>query len=175
MTCICFIYIVWVHELIIQLENYTCIFYTFYIHTNFKHFHVFVFILSSAMSIAESSKLPGYGEENTNGSVSSFTLSLSNSATSFSSGTGTSTGASSRNSSFTQRAGHHPMWNMIIFSWFLTYTTAATAFLIFDLTRKNNKYRCVYSAASRRMYNATTPLRIQVCAQPLNKKPNSSK
>jgi len=63
----------------------------------------------SAMSIAESSKLPGYGEENTNGSVSSFTLSLSNSATSFSSGTGTSTGASSRNSSFTQRAGHHPM------------------------------------------------------------------
>ena len=62
------------------------------------------------MSIAESSKLPGYGEENTNGSVSSFTLSLSNSATSFSSGTGTSTGASSRNSSFTQqRAGHHPM------------------------------------------------------------------
>ena len=172
MTCICFIYIVWVHELIIQLENYTCI---FYIHTNFKHFHVFVFILSSAMSIAESSKLPGYGEENTNGSVSSFTLSLSNSATSFSSGTGTSTGASSRNSSFTQRAGHHPMWNMIIFSWFLTYTTAATAFLIFDLTRKNNKYRCVYSAASRRMYNATTPLRIQVCAQPLNKKPNSSK
>ena len=136
---------------------------------------LFFFILSSAMSIAESSKLPGYGEENTNGSVSSFTLSLSNSATSFSSGTGTSTGASSRNSSFTQRAGHHPMWNIIIFSWFLTYTTAATAFLIFDLTRKNNKYRCVYSAASRRMYNATTPLRILVCAQPLNKKPNSSK
>merc|ERR1711953_1075385 len=43
----------------------------------------------SAMSIAESSKFPGYGEETSNGSVSSFTLSLSNSATSFSSGTGT--------------------------------------------------------------------------------------
>ena len=35
----------------------------------------------------------------------------------------------------------------------------------------------MYSAAataSRRMYNATTPLRIQVCARSLYKKPNSS-
>ena len=62
----------------------------------------------SAMSIAESSKLPGYGEETTNGSVNSFTLSHSSSASSFSSGT---SGASSRNSHSytTQRAGHHPM------------------------------------------------------------------
>merc|ERR1712066_225268 len=40
----------------------------------------------SAMSIAESSKLPGYGEGE-NGSVNSFTLSHSSSASSFSSGT----------------------------------------------------------------------------------------
>ena len=53
-------------------------------------------------------------------------------------------------------------------SWFLT---AATAFLNFDLKKKQNKYRCTPpppqpQPASRRMYNAT-PLRIQVCAQPL--------
>ena len=65
------------------------------------------------MSIAESSKLPGYGEETTNGSVNSFTLSHSSSASSFSSGT---SGASSRNSHSytTQRAGHHPMWIPLI-------------------------------------------------------------
>merc|ERR1711899_415616 len=63
----------------------------------------------SAMSIAESSKFPGYGEETSNGSANSFTLSHSSSASSgFNSGPSHhgSHGAtsSSRNSSFSQRA-----------------------------------------------------------------------
>merc|ERR1712241_1272808 len=63
----------------------------------------------SAMSIAESSKFPGYGEETSNGTANSFTLSHSSSASSgFSSSAGqgytgrTATG-SSRPSSFSQR------------------------------------------------------------------------
>lgn len=75
--------------------------------TNFSNWFSF-----SAMSIAESSKFPGYGEETSNGSANSFTLSHSSSASSgFNSGPSHhgSHGAtsSSRNSSFSQRA---PLW-----------------------------------------------------------------
>jgi len=60
----------------------------------------------SAMSIAESSKFPGYGEEASNGSANSFTLSHSSSASSgFSSSAATGT---SRPSSFSQR--NAPLW-----------------------------------------------------------------
>ena len=60
------------------------------------------------MSIAESSKFPGYGEESSNGSAAnSFTLSHSSSASSgfnsSHSGGGAAPGTSSRNSSFSQR------------------------------------------------------------------------
>jgi len=59
----------------------------------------------SAMSIAESSKFPGYGEETSNGSANSFTLTHSSSATSGFSSSNASASATgtSRPSSFSQR------------------------------------------------------------------------
>ena len=108
---------------------------------NFTKIIKFIYYFS-AMSIAESSKLPGYGEGE-NGSVNSFTLSHSSSASSFSSAT---SGPSSRNSSFTQRAGHHPMWKQLI-------VISQSAKSIPKNNQKNP--------------HATTPLRIQVRAQPL--------
>ena len=65
------------------------------------HLYLYLLLCFSAMSIAESSKFPGYGEEASNGSANSFTLSHSSSASSgFSSSAATGT---SRPNSFSQR------------------------------------------------------------------------